>query len=147
MYCYRVVTLDFVTQETSPPSAFSCALTSPGPVKNLRALSYNTSGARDQLYPAVTLDWLDASNETGYRISRSESSSGPCTTRFNARANRSMFTDYTGSAITAHLKGNTTYWYRVESLDGLGNVSGTQVVSVKTVSGTFQPVVSGTPSN
>jgi hypothetical protein len=139
MYCYRVVTVDIVTQETSQPSAFKCAWTKPGPVKNLRALTYNTVGIPNTI-ASVTLDWLDASKENGYRVSRGDSSSGPWTTRFTLEANRTMVTD-------SSLKHDTTYWYRIESLDTNGDVSGTQITSVKTPPESTTVVALGPPTN
>jgi hypothetical protein len=59
----------------------------------------------------ITLGWLDnATNETGFRILRSTTASGP-TVALDAPANSRSFTD-------TNLAANTTYYYRIQVMNG-----------------------------
>jgi fibronectin type 3 domain-containing protein len=77
----------------------SSAVAAPKAPTNLTATPYN--------YVQISLSWVDASNnESGFRIERAASSSGPWSTTGTVGANVTSF-------ASTGLTGSTTYYYRV----------------------------------
>jgi hypothetical protein len=86
----------------------------------------------------INLSWLDnSSNEQGFMIERADSPTGTFTQVGFVNANVTTFSDLTD------LVANTTYCYRVASVDAGGNYS----AYTATVCGTTLPVVPVSPSN
>jgi subtilisin family serine protease len=107
----------------SPNSLLYSLIAAPaGPVPN--APSNLTVGSATT--NSLTLNWTDgSSNETGFRIERSSSSTGPWSFVTNVGAN---VTTYQNTGLAS----STTYWYRVFAF----NANGNSLLSSNTESGT-----------
>ncbi len=92
---------------------------------------YNLAVARI-FHNSITLAWKDnANNETAFRILRSTTAGG-ATTALTAPANS---TSYTDSAVAA----NTTYYYRIQAVNGVANGDLSAQVSARTLSAASVP--------
>ncbi|MGI9428426.1 MAG: M60 family metallopeptidase [Bythopirellula sp.] len=115
-YFYRVRAKDGAT--VSVASTIAGALTRPGAAEQLRVLSYRT----DELI----LDWKAqlTSGETGFRIERSSDG-----VNFSPLATvGANTTNYFDDGLTI----NTTYYYRLVTLDDLGDSATSEVVARST---------------
>ena len=99
--------------------AVSGASTTMSPPSSLTATAVSSS--------QINLSWTDNSTETGFRIERSSSSSGPYTQIATAGTN---VTTYSNSGLSA----STTYYYRVRAYNANGNSASSSVASATTQS-------------
>jgi predicted phage tail protein len=75
----------------------------------------------------INLSWTDNSaNETGFKIERATSASGPFSQRATVSANVKTYQN-TG------LKRNTTYYYRVRAYNAAGNSGYSNTATAKTI--------------
>lgn len=87
-----------------------------------------TSSQATQTSAPVTVSWADASsNETGFVVQRSTSSTFTSPTEFSAAANATSYADWS-------IAGSTTYYYRVKAVNGSASSAWTSTVSITTAS-------------
>jgi hypothetical protein len=116
-YFYRVRARSS-TSTVSDPSAAALATTRAGAVGNLNVISYTND--------TLIVDWSDASGETQYRLERSlNGTSGWTTVISDLGVNTPM---YTNSGLNA----GTKYYYRVVTVDALGDSATSSVASAFT---------------
>jgi hypothetical protein len=78
----------------------------------------------------INLQWSDNStNETGFMVERSSSSTFSSSATFNVAANATTFSD-------SGLAGGTTYWYRVKAVNGAESSSYSNTASAMTQTAT-----------
>lgn len=114
-YFYRVRTLS--GSGVSTPSTAISATTRAGAVSDLNIISYTSN--------TLILDWSDASGETKYRLERSLDGTTGWATVVEVGKNVPM---YVNGGLTA----GTKYFYRVVTVDGLGDAAISSVASAFT---------------
>ena len=112
-YFYRVRAQE--AAGVSQPSTAANGVTKGGAVSGMRVVSLTTS--------RLVIDWNDASGETNYRVERSLNGTSGWTTLSTKGRNVPSHDDNSG------LSTNTTYFYRVSSLDNAGAVTASNIVS------------------
>jgi VCBS repeat-containing protein len=112
-YYFRVRAQD--ASGVSQPSSVVNGVTRAGAVSNLRVISYNQT--------TLVLDWTDAGGETSYRLERSPNGTDSWTTVSSSIAKNVPIYSNTG------LSAATTYYYRVVTVDSLGDSATSAVVA------------------
>ena len=119
-YCYTVAAYD-AAGNTSASSSSACATTLasiPAAPSNLQASAVATN--------QINLSWTDnATTETGFKVERATSASGPWTQIGTTAAGVSS---YSSSGLTA----STTYYYRVRATNSAGDSAYSAVASATT---------------
>src|SRR5207247_3526457 len=103
-YFYRVAALDG-SPNRSTPSGVAAGVNRPSAVAGLSVTSWTTS--------SVILNWLDTTNETGYRIERSNDGTNYFAL-INLAANVRSYTNY-------NLKAGSIFYYRIVPLSSAGD--------------------------
>jgi uncharacterized protein (AIM24 family) len=135
-YYYRIMA--YKRNETSSYSGVAGATTQSSGVTIPNAPSNLTAAAGSS--SQINLSWQDnSSNETGFKIQRATSSSGPWAQIATVGANTSSYPD-------AGLSASTTYYYRVFSYNSAGN-SGYSNVANTTTQSSGGTTVPDAPSN
>ncbi len=112
-YFYRIVARNN-TLASPPSSEVSVSLTPPAAPTGLAASQFAVS--------AILLSWQPVGNVTGYKIQRSDSSSGPWSQIATAAADAVAF-------LNTPVMGDTTYHYRVIASNELGDSAPSAVAS------------------
>jgi hypothetical protein len=136
-YYYRV--LAYNSSGNSAYSNTASATTQSGGGATIPSAPSNLSAAAASS-SQINLSWQDnSSNETGFKIQRATSSSGPWTQIATVGANTSSYPD-------ASLSASSTYYYRVLAYNSLGN-SGYSNVANATTQSSGSTTVPDAPSN
>lgn len=118
-YYYRILSFN-ATGESAYTATANATTLAPAPVAPSNLSATATSASQ------VSLSWTDNSNsESGFRIERAISSSGPFSLVYTSAANVTSYAD-------SGLPGSTTYYYRAYAFNASGNSAYTSVVSVTT---------------
>ncbi|MDX1965173.1 MAG: Ig-like domain-containing protein [Pirellulales bacterium] len=114
MHFYRIRANENST--VSAPSAVVSATTRAGAVTNFTVSTWTTT--------SLILDWREVAGETGYRVERSTNG-----TTWSTIANlAAQIPSYTNTGLS----GTLTYYYRIVTLDSLGDAATSTVVSTQT---------------
>jgi regulation of enolase protein 1 (concanavalin A-like superfamily) len=114
-YFYRVRTRG--AADVSAPSSTTTATTRAGAITSLNIISYTSS--------TLILDWTDASGETSYRLERSLDGTTGWTNVTTLGKNVPMY-------VNGGLAAGTQYFYRVVTIDSLGDASTSNVANAFT---------------
>jgi hypothetical protein len=114
-YFYRVRAKNALG--VSSPSVVQRVTTQAGTVSNLNFISWTSTD--------IVLDWTDAGGESGYQVQRSDNGVNGWATRGAVAKNIPIFTD---SGLTP----STTYYYRVQTLQGAAVTATSAIVSGST---------------
>ncbi len=108
-YFFQVVALDGMGNQSPPSNTATWTTTS----AMAAPTSLNVSG---MTATTVTSNWVAVPSATSYRVSQSQSASGPFT------ASSTMNVTATGATVTG-LSPSTAYYFQVSALDATGNTS------------------------
>ncbi len=136
-YDYVVSAVDAATNpavESADSNVASATPGTPAAPSNLTA----TPAVSNQIY-RIDLAWVDnATNETGFKIERAASATGPFTLLATLGANAAAYSDLNGGGGLAPA---TTYYYRVSAVNDLG------ASAYSAANATTAPPVAAAPTN
>lgn len=115
-YAYRVIARNG-TLASAPSAEFQVTIAPPATPQNFSAAALSAS--------EIQVSWSDVSLETGYVLERKVGATGSWTQVATPTANATSYKD-------SYLSSNTTYFYRLRAVNGLGSSPTTAEASART---------------